>query len=324
MISSLVSDEKILAYMEKTHEISHDGNLIRDEFLVGEKWEKIEQQSLLRLQEYPGDAFTMDALGHHYRSRKQYPVAIAMYKQALKASSTPASIQHHIAFTYYCQGDVEKALEEFREIDIDQLNSEGMYSIDWRELDYLDEEYYVEIIPPPLTEKEQFEEALQFKMKTLLHNAYMYTQMGVFEIAIECFQELLSLTPKASCILNKLGVIYIHANQLKMAKKTFTEAIQCNPGLEAAYLNLGFTHSKLGEHELAIGILKKASIKFPDNSEAWLELSKAYMKLNYKQKAIDCLVKALQTGAEEFFNQETIAELLPILETAYEQFNENN
>ncbi|MGC9778972.1 MAG: tetratricopeptide repeat protein [Candidatus Heimdallarchaeota archaeon] len=319
MISALVSDEKILAYMETIHEISRDGNLIRDEYLEGEKWEKLEQQTLLRLQECPGDAFTIDALAHHYLNRNQYTEAITLYKQALRASSQPATIQHHLAFGYYHQGDLKRALEEFRKIDLEQLKREGNYYIDWHEFDYLDEEYYVEVIPPPLSDEEQFEEALQFTMKTLIHNANMYAKMCLYDFTIECYQELLQLMPKAPCVLNMLGVAFMGADKHREAKKAFSEAIRYNPGLEQAYLNLGITHSILQEYELAIGILKKASVRFPGNHETWLDLTLTYLKLNYQQKAIECLVKALQTEAEQHYDLKTITELQPILEIAHEK-----
>lgn len=324
MISLEVSDEKILAYMEKIHEISLDGNLIRNKFLEGENWEKLEQQTLQRLQECPGDAFTMDALGHHYRNRNQYMRAIAMYKQALKVSTQPASIQHHLAFTYYQQGNIKKALEVFRKIDVNQLNDEGMYSIDWQEFDYLDEEYYVEVIPPSLSKNEQFEEAFQFTIRSLTHNANMYTKMGLYDFTIDCYQELLQLIPKASCVINLLGIAYLRAKKYKEAKKAFSEAIQYNPGLEQAYLNLGLTHSLLQEYQLSIGALKKANTRFPNNHETLLDLTVAYLEINHQQKAINYLVKALQADVEQYFDLKTIIEIQPILETAYEIFNENN
>jgi len=322
MMSVEVSDEKIIAYMEKIHEIRLEGSLIREEFLKGEKWEKIEQQTKQRLRECPGDAFTMDALGHHYLHRKQYQEAITIYKQALEYCTQPVTIQHTIALGYYRKGDLQQALEEFRKIDVEQLHEEGQRHIDWSEFDYLDADSYVEIHPPPLSEEEQFEEARQFTIRTLIHNANMYTQMSVFEIAIECYHDLLQFMPKAPCILNSLGVVYVHAEKYKEAKKVFTEAIQYNPGLDSAYFNLAYAHSELHEYELAVGVLKKTCARFPDDPETWLELTKAYLKLGHQHKAIECLIKTIETNVQENFDLTTIPELKPILQTAYKQYSE--
>ncbi|MHA1435737.1 MAG: tetratricopeptide repeat protein [Candidatus Heimdallarchaeota archaeon] len=315
-----VTDEKIMAYLEEFHEMSMDGCLIREKYLTGEKWALIEHQAKERLQEEPGDAFTMDALGHHYLHRKQYQEAFAMYEQALECCSQPATIQHPIAVGYYRQGDIKQALEEFRKIDQNQLQQEGRLTIDWSEYDYLDGDAYVEIRPPPMSEEEQFEEARQFTIRTLMHNAKMYTQMSAFEIAIECYQDILQFMPKAPCVMNSLGVVYGHAKMFKEAKKIFAEAIRYNPGLDNTYFNLAYAHSELGEYELAVGVLKKATKKFQDNPETWLELSKAYLNLNHQQKAIDCLVKALEENIQQSFDLSTIPELEPILKMAYKQF----
>ncbi|MHA1127182.1 MAG: tetratricopeptide repeat protein, partial [Candidatus Heimdallarchaeota archaeon] len=234
--------------------------------------------------------------------------------------SQPATIQHPIAVGYYRQGDIKQALEEFRKIDQNQLQQEGRLTIDWSEYDYLDGDAYVEIRPPPMSEEEQFEEARQFTIRTLMHNAKMYTQMSAFEIAIECYQDILQFMPKAPCVMNSLGVVYGHAKMFKEAKKIFAEAIRYNPGLDNTYFNLAYAHSELGEYELAVGVLKKATKKFQDNPETWLELSKAYLNLNHQQKAIDCLVKALEENIQQSFDLSTIPELEPILKMAYKQF----
>lgn len=321
MASTTITDEKIIRYIQKVHKNSIEESLIREEYLTGKNWEILEESTLQRIKEDPTDVFTIDALAHHYFNRKQYHEAVELYKQAVKIAPESASLQHHLAIGYYYLGDTARSLEEFRKIDIEQLNEERMYTIDWQE----EEDYYYtnDELSGEFFE-DDLEEAIQFTIKTLHHNAGMYTKMGLYDFAIDSYQHLLQLVPQAPCILNQLGVTYAFAGKFKQAKKVLIEAIQLNPGLEDAYLNLARTHSKLNEHELTVGVLKKACARFPDNCEVWLDLMLAYLRLAYLEKAIDCLVRALQADADNYFDIEAIPEIQPILKTAYEKFRGMN
>ncbi len=321
MVSNTISNEIIIKYMQRIQKKAKEGSLIRDEYLTGEKWNILEQKALQRIQECPEDAFPIDALAHHYLNRKQFQKAIELYKIAVKVAPESASIQHHLAIGYYCHGDTAQALKEFRKINVNQLNKEGMYTINWQTIENTEDDYNFnteEHWEDDSFEEEDFEEIFQYTIRTLHHNANMYTQMGVYEFAIECFQQLLKLTFRAPCILNQLGVTYAFAREYKQAKKIFNEALQGNPGLENAYSNLANVHILLEEFELAVGVLKKASSKYPTETGFLIELALAYEGLDYPNKVINCLAKSLKMDPNSFTEINSVTSLRPFIGPALE------
>ena len=196
-----------------------------------------------------------------------------------------------------------------------------MYTINWQTIENTEADYNFnteEHWEDDSFEEEDFEEIFQYTIRTLHHNANMYTQMGVYEFAIECFQQLLKLTFRAPCILNQLGVTYAFAREYKQAKKIFNEALQGNPGLENVCSNLANVHILVKEFELAVGVLKKASSKYPTETGFLIELALAYEGLDYPNKVINCLAKSLKMDPNSFTEINSVTSLRPFIGPALE------
>lgn len=125
--------------------------------------------------------------------------------------------------------------------------------------------------------------------------------------AIRTFEKVTQLKPDAISFAN-LGWAYYQESQyqanfrrfdkqkasLQKGKTALQKAIQADPNLAAAYLNLGITMNDLGEHKEAIKILEKANTMQKKWVFAVNELGIAYRKNNEFDKAIEQFERAIK------------------------------
>ncbi len=128
--------------------------------------------------------------------------------------------------------DVEKALEDFASISVDQ-NLVNALQI-WH-----------------LSKNNNWQEALEHCQRSqladwnLLNYAAAQEQLGLFDQAISIYLIYLTKYPKDYYGLYRVAIIYIHSKQWYLAKEYLERSIEAKPDQPKAYHNLGFVLSNI-------------------------------------------------------------------------------
>ena len=198
---------------------------------------------------------TLDRMG-------QPDQAIAAYKQTIEIAPTFAPASFDLGVNYYNQGDYTNAAVAYQNaVQIDPNNAQAHANLasTYRQL-------------------ERYPEAnAEYKLASNgIKNADLYSEWGYclgktneWDKSVARLQTAEEMSPQAVDNSN-LGWAYYNAgNSLAAQKndaaakqnydlaKTYSQkAVDQDPKLQAAYLNLGSTHNKLGEFQLAVNVLK--------------------------------------------------------------------
>ncbi len=200
---------------------------------------------------------TLDRLG-------QTDQAIAAYKQALEIAPTFAPASFDLGVDYYNQGDYNNAAVAYQntiKIDPDNAQAHANLASTYRQL-------------------ERFADAnAEYKLASNgIKNADLYSEWGYclgktneWDKSVARLKTASDMSPSAIDNSNVGWGYYNAGNSLAAAKndeaakqnydlaKSYSQkAVEQDPKLDAAYLNLGSTHNKLGEFQLAVNVLKTA------------------------------------------------------------------
>ena len=102
-------------------------------------------------------------------------------------------------------------------------------------------------------------------------------------------------------VMNVMGEIYLAQDKRFRALTTFTQAIEFEPGLLAAYLNLAETRRLLGRKEEAVAALRAAIIRAPGHYPARSRLARILLETGRLAAAAEAAAAArrLRPAAEE-------------------------
>jgi protein O-GlcNAc transferase len=78
------------------------------------------------------------------------------------------------------------------------------------------------------------------------------------------FQRAVAATPTSAVAHSKVGIVYVHKQQLDAATAEFAKAIQLDPTYAPAYSNLGNVYRERGQLDQAIAQYQKAVSMDPD------------------------------------------------------------
>jgi tetratricopeptide (TPR) repeat protein len=87
---------------------------------------------------------------------------------------------------------------------------------------------------------------------------------GDLDGALEAFRRAVAAAPASAVAHSKLGIVYVHQQQLEAAAAEFTKAIQLDPTYAPAYSNLGNVYRERGQLDQAIAQYQKAVSMDPD------------------------------------------------------------
>lgn len=110
---------------------------------------------------------------------------------------------------------------------------------------------------------------------------------GSYDEAIKWFKKGLEIKPADYEFLGNLGSVYLIKGQLEEAENAYLEALKSEPGGFTAgiYANLGIIALRKGEYKKAENNLKKAVELNPDLIEARLNLAQLYNSMGMKYEA---------------------------------------
>ncbi|CAF1313523.1 unnamed protein product [Rotaria magnacalcarata] len=117
--------------------------------------------------------------------------------------------------------------------------------------------------------------------------------LGRYRLAIDAYQEALTLTTNDWEILHNLGLCHTHLNELKQAKEYFLQALQITEIQDASFLALGKVYLLEGERTEAEALYEQGVRRNPESVELYTQLGLvAFEKANYT-KAFECFGTAL-------------------------------
>jgi len=231
----------------------------------------------------PQNAVAYYHRGVVYDRLKESDKSIASFKQSIRFDPANALAWFDLGVIYYNNGDYNNALTAYKEtIKIDNANAKAHANLasTYRQL-------------------ERYPEAnAEYKIaaETIKDDADLYSEWGFclgktneWDKAAARLETARSLSPSAIDDTNAGWAYYNQAlidkqnkkeaeaaKNLASAKASHQRAVQKDPKLDAAYMNLGSTQNSLGEHDDAVVSLNKANSLHSDWPIALNQLGLAY------------------------------------------------
>jgi anaphase-promoting complex subunit 6 len=145
--------------------------------------------------------------------------------------------------------------------------------------------------------------ASRFFPGTHLPNLFLgmqYLQMSNLTLAQEYLLSSYSLCPADPLLLNELGVIYYHKNELTNAENYFTQALQASRNLDSdskawisVHANLGHVYRRLNFYSKALSCFEKVLKLSSKDSNIYSAIGLIYLKSGEISKSIEYLHYAL-------------------------------
>ena len=121
---------------------------------------------------------------------------------------------------------------------------------------------------------------------------------GKYDIAIEVFEQSLSLNESARVLVN-IGQAAEKKGDLKSAKKNYRKAAEKNPEYLKAHIAMADLHTRMGNEKGTVEALEKASEISPNNPARQMSLGKIYLKRGYNEKADKAFDKAVEQDPQK-------------------------
>ena len=133
--------------------------------------------------------------------------------------------------------------------------------------------------------------------ETLHYNLGLaYTHKGLIDEAISEFKQALECDPNLAEAYVNLGGLYAEAEPAKSIDANM-KALQINPDLGPAHSNLAFGFLRTGEPEKAIAHGKRALELMPGSSKAYQLLAAAYLESGQAEASADLSMKMIEVDA---------------------------
>lgn len=129
--------------------------------------------------------------------------------------------------------------------------------------------------------------------------------MGLFrerkyKEAIDAFSCVLETEPDNADIYNNMGVAYSCLGNFEQAENFYTKAIELDPELAQAYINLSDLYYKAGDLPSALGTLQRGSYELQDNLAIAHLLARVYIEDQRWEDAIVELERVLDGEPENY------------------------
>lgn len=138
------------------------------------------------------------------------------------------------------------------------------------------------------------------KVNPYIHNslAYAYVNIGLYEEAIEHYQEAIRINPDniwTSIVCQALGSLYFEIkNNTELALTLYQTAITLDPKSEEAYIGLGDIYAQTGNLNLAMKNYCEAIQINPNNAKIYGKCGIALWENDYNEEAIIAYNKAIE------------------------------
>lgn len=268
-------------------------------FIMSTVEEKLEK--ILEKKHKPNELDQFFKNYERFLQTKEYDKAEQELMKAKAIIGDTAKISFNMARLTYLQGDINKAIELYKEC----INKNPMFVKAYNAIGEIYENIgeiqsairYYEIaheISPANTER-------IITLSKLLHKT------GDTEKAGNILKSAATdIRGDVSTSQHLLGEIYMSKNEYDKALECFTKAHKQNPTDITIMSSLANAYRMLSKHEHALMIYNKILEVNHDNSEAYYEMSKTYLEMGNKQKAIENMKKAWELNP---FSKQITADL---------------
>ena len=121
-----------------------------------------------------------------------------------------------------------------------------------------------------------------------------------YKEAIDAFHSVLETEPDNADIYNNLGVAYSCLGNFEQAENYYTKAIELDPEIAQAYINLSDLYYKAGDLASALGTLQRGSYELRDNLAIAHLLARVYIEDQRWDDAIDELERVLDGEPDNY------------------------
>lgn len=158
----------------------------------------------------------------------------------------------------------------------------------------------------------------------------LLSKQGLHENAIQMFNTAVELQPNEAILRNNLGFELMFLEQWSQAKEHFTKAIEFNPKLIRAHINMGLVLSKLGEFDRALtsfsavlpeadayynlGLMYRGQKRYEDAVKSFEHVLKCNPKFTAARMQLAELVVYLESPEEKFANKKFDVDVQPVAE----------
>jgi tetratricopeptide (TPR) repeat protein len=267
------------------------------------------------LQAKPSFTDAYNQLGICYAELKQYELALETYSKGLSLDDKHATLHINRASTYKMLNKIELAKNDYLTgLKLDPSKTLAYYTLA-RMYDQQDDieqasqyyqlateanvvavEYFIDYSAFLLnTDKpEDAAELIQSGLKIypnnyqlLINLANTYGELGEHKKNEATLKKAINLEPKNFSAYYNLGNHYfIEKKDFTLAEKNYLIAIDKNPSLTLAYLNLASVYADSGKKEQAFAVYKKLLGNDPKNYEAYYNRAAYYMRSGMNTEAI--------------------------------------
>ena len=223
---------------------------------------------------------------------KDYPQAIAYYKQAMELYPT-AYYAYRIYSCYEAKGNYAQALEyidyaiEMDSTDVDDLQSraEALFYLGRMEECLQTMDKYVEETP-------DFFGGYSTRGLYKMHN-------GDLEGAIEDYSMAIALKPEMGYNYTRRAEVYMRQGDEEAAKADYLKVIELDtvPNRESTAM---YAYQALGEHERAKEFMQRLIDEEPDYEGNYYDAACLYARMGETEQAIDYLRQAFEHGYRDF------------------------
>jgi Flp pilus assembly protein TadD len=135
---------------------------------------------------------------------------------------------------------------------------------------------------PEITVEKAIEMAEQFKAR------------GKTADAVNIYQQILTVAPRNTLIISRLGICLGEASRLAEARDLFQRAVEIEPAFVDAWANLSMAYERLDDLDRAIAARRKAIELVSNSAEYWHRLGACLGKKKDFGPAIEALRKSLE------------------------------
>ncbi|MEJ2696558.1 MAG: tetratricopeptide repeat protein [Candidatus Sulfobium sp.] len=128
-----------------------------------------------------------------------------------------------------------------------------------------------------------------------------YLHQNEIQRAFVEFHKAYELNPHDKEVLNAIGIVYLlHLDEPTKAIEFFEKAAEEDPDYSEAYNNLGYSYQKLGKFEKAIAYYKKALSNplYPTAEKAYANMGDSYYRLGRYDTAVRAFKEALKRSPD--------------------------
>jgi Flp pilus assembly protein TadD len=137
-------------------------------------------------------------------------------------------------------------------------------------------------------------------MSEKIDKAMSYFKEGKYNECIDAFHAVLETEPDNADVYNNLGVAYANVADFEHAETYLTKALELDPELAQAYINLSDLYYKADDLASAIGTLQKGSYELQDNLTIAHLLARVYIDDQRWEDAIVELERVLDGEPENY------------------------